>query len=97
MFATTKNPKNTNTKNPKNTKRKPTRLAIRAVCSLVLAAVPLQLAAAQPAAAEGPRTPEEAAVCKGVLNALVGGSLFGGQGTEAVCAVQPDGGDTSGR
>ncbi|MFF2045151.1 hypothetical protein ACFVVX_32535 [Kitasatospora sp. NPDC058170] len=97
MFATAKSTKSTkNTKNTKSTK-KLTKPVGRTLCSLVLAAVPLLLlSTAQPAAAEGPRTPEEAAVCRGVLNALVGGSLFGGQ-SGAVCAVRPDGGDASGR
>ncbi|MGV9271096.1 hypothetical protein ACWDRR_41410 [Kitasatospora sp. NPDC003701] len=63
--------------------------AARLVCSvLALAAAPLLLA--QPAAADnGPKTPEESAACRGVLNTLIGGSLFGPGGVGAVCAVRP--------
>ncbi|MGV9267267.1 hypothetical protein ACWDRR_21695 [Kitasatospora sp. NPDC003701] len=63
--------------------------AVRAAGVVLLLSAPLL--AAQPAAAEGPKTPQEAAVCRGVVGTLVGGSLlFGPGGVNAVCAVQPD-------
>lgn len=69
--------------------------AARLACSvLALSSVPLLLA--QPAAADnGPKTPEESAACRGVLNTLIGGSLFGPGGVGAVCAVRPS--DESGQ
>ncbi|WP_405363168.1 hypothetical protein OG535_36965 [Kitasatospora sp. NBC_00085] len=67
---------------------KPLKSAARAACSVLLLAAPLLLA--QPAVADnGPKTPEESAACQGVLNTLLGGSLFGAGGVSAVCAVQP--------
>lgn len=68
---------------------KPLRHAVRAAGAVLLLAAPLL--AAHPAAAEGPKTPQEAAVCRGVVGTLVGGSLlFGPGGVNAVCAVQPE-------
>ncbi|MEV0531900.1 hypothetical protein [Kitasatospora sp. NPDC050463] len=69
--------------------------AARLACAvLALGAAPLLLA--QPAAAgNGPKTPQESAACRGVLNTLIGGSLFGPGGVSAVCAVQPS--DASGQ
>ncbi|MFJ9951886.1 hypothetical protein [Kitasatospora sp. NPDC091207] len=62
---------------------------VRAAGAVLLLSAPLL--AAQPAAAEGPKTPQEAAVCRGVLGTLVGGSLLLGQGgVGAACAVRPD-------
>ncbi|MFF2141589.1 hypothetical protein [Kitasatospora sp. NPDC058190] len=62
-------------------------------CCALLLAVPLALA--QSAAADsisstgnnGPKTPEEAATCKAVTGALLGG--FGSMLGNAVCVVQP--------
>ncbi|MFC5664822.1 hypothetical protein ACFP3U_17750 [Kitasatospora misakiensis] len=64
----------------------------RAVGSVLLLAAPLlalPLAAAQPAAAEGPHNEQEAAVCRQVLGSFLG---FAGSAASAVCAVQPEGG-----
>ncbi|MFE2728491.1 hypothetical protein [Kitasatospora sp. NPDC059327] len=61
---------------------------LRAAAAVLLLSAPLL--AAQPAAAEGPKTPQEAAACRSVLGMLVGGSLFGPGGVGAVCAVRPD-------
>ncbi|MFD0279619.1 hypothetical protein ACFVHB_37805 [Kitasatospora sp. NPDC127111] len=62
--------------------------AARLACSVLALAAPLLLA--QPAVADnGPKTPEEAAACRGVLNTLIGGSLFGPGGVSAICAVKP--------
>ncbi|KJK58150.1 hypothetical protein UK12_12155 [Saccharothrix sp. ST-888] len=67
------------------------KFATRAVCSAVLLAAPL--VAAQPAAAEGPKTPKEAAVCKNLMTDLFGGSLgLGRENIDALCAVQGSGG-----
>ncbi|GAA2796856.1 hypothetical protein RMN57_35805 [Kitasatospora sp. CM 4170] len=67
---------------------KSTKYAARAACSVLLLAAPV-LVLAQPAAAEGPKTPQEAAACRGVLNTFFGGSLFGAGGVNALCTVQP--------
>ncbi|MFD8784957.1 hypothetical protein [Kitasatospora sp. NPDC059599] len=78
--------------------KKPVRTSVRAAawCALLLVA---PLALAQPAAAvtsstvtsssgdNGPRTPEEAAACKSVTSALLGG--FGSMLGNAVCVVKP--------
>ncbi|GAA2241658.1 hypothetical protein GCM10010430_24020 [Kitasatospora cystarginea] len=69
------------------------KLTTRALCSAVLLATPLL--AAQPAAAEGPKTPQEAAVCRGLLTTFFGGAAgFTQQNVGAVCAIQTDA-DTS--
>ncbi|MEU6238301.1 hypothetical protein [Kitasatospora sp. NPDC047058] len=66
----------------------PLKSAARLACSVLALAAPLLLA--QPAVADnGPKTPEEAAACRGVLNTLLGGSLFGPGGVSAICAVKP--------
>lgn len=53
----------------------------------VAAAVTL-FSAPSPAFAEGPKTPEEAAVCKAVLGSLLPG--IGQASIDAACAVDPD-------
>ncbi|MFJ3217828.1 hypothetical protein ACIPLC_18145 [Kitasatospora sp. NPDC086801] len=59
-----------------------------ACCALLLAA---PLALAQPAAAaDGPKTPQEAAACKSVVSTLLGG--FGSMLANAACVVQPSDG-----
>ncbi|MFB7663725.1 hypothetical protein ACFC1R_07185 [Kitasatospora sp. NPDC056138] len=69
------------------------KFAARAMCSAVLLAAPLL--AAQPAAADGPRTPQEAAVCKGLMTNLFGGSeRLGQQNIDALCAVQQSAGSS---
>ncbi|MFJ3788707.1 hypothetical protein [Kitasatospora sp. NPDC090091] len=73
---------------------KSTKYAARAACSVLLLAAPALLLA-QPAAAEGPKTPQEAAVCRGVLTTLLGGAPFGAGGVNALCAVQPGPSDGS--
>ncbi|WP_406193737.1 hypothetical protein OH807_03480 [Kitasatospora sp. NBC_01560] len=80
-------PNTTSTPKPSKSVRS-VKFAARAACSVLLLAAPLLLA--QPATANnGPKTPEESAACRGVLNTLIGGSLFGAGGVGAVCAVQP--------
>ncbi|MFB6892787.1 hypothetical protein ACFCX4_26140 [Kitasatospora sp. NPDC056327] len=67
-----------------------------AASGLLLAATLLAvpLAAAGPAAAEGPRNEREAAVCRQVLGSLLG---FAGPTASAVCAVQgKEGASTTG-
>ncbi|MEV7360536.1 hypothetical protein [Kitasatospora sp. NPDC091276] len=56
-----------------------------ACCALLLAA---PIALAQPAAAaDGPKTPQEAAACKAVVSTLLGG--FGSMLANSACVVQP--------
>jgi hypothetical protein len=67
------------------------RFATRALCSAVLLAAPLLVA--QPAVADGPKTPQEAAVCNGLLNAFFGRVPgFTRQNVNAVCTVRMNGG-----
>ncbi|MFJ2863108.1 hypothetical protein [Kitasatospora sp. NPDC087314] len=62
--------------------------ALGAACCALLLAAPLSLA--QPAAAAGPKTPQEAAACKGVVSSLLGG--FGSMLANSACVVQPSDG-----
>ncbi|MFJ2187317.1 hypothetical protein ACIOJE_05025 [Kitasatospora sp. NPDC087861] len=60
--------------------------ALGAACCALLLAAPLALA--QPAtAADGPKTPQEAAACKGVVSSLLGG--FGSMLANSACVVRP--------
>ncbi|MEV7596957.1 hypothetical protein AB0O91_06160 [Kitasatospora sp. NPDC089797] len=65
--------------------------ALATACCALLLVLPLALA--QSAAADssnsnnGPKTPQEAAACKSVTSALLGG--FGSMLGNAVCVVQP--------
>ncbi|MEU9078952.1 hypothetical protein ACFYUY_25725 [Kitasatospora sp. NPDC004745] len=74
--------------------RLPSRLkksVLGAACCALLLAAPLALAQSATAADNtnnGPKTPEEAAACKAVTGALLGG--FGSMLGNAVCVVQPD-------
>ncbi|MER7756284.1 hypothetical protein [Kitasatospora sp. NPDC097643] len=64
--------------------------ALGAACCALLLAAPLALA--QPAAADGPKTPQEAAACRSVVGTLLGG--FGSMLANTACVVQP--GDANG-
>ncbi|MGK4581026.1 hypothetical protein [Kitasatospora sp. HPMI-4] len=67
------------------------RFATRALCSAALLAAPLLVA--QPAVADGAKTPREAAVCDGLLNAFFGRAPgFTQQNVNAVCTVRMNGG-----
>ncbi|MFD5464470.1 hypothetical protein ACFWIQ_16835 [Kitasatospora sp. NPDC127059] len=66
--------------------------ALATACCALLLAVPLALAQSAAAANggsgnNGPKTPQEAAACKSVTGALLGG--FGSMLGNAVCVVQP--------
>ncbi|GAA1389572.1 hypothetical protein GCM10009639_17350 [Kitasatospora putterlickiae] len=66
------------------------RSAVRAIASVLLLAAALlavPLAAAQSAAAQGPRNEKEAAVCRHVLGTFLG---FAGRHATEACAVQPE-------
>ncbi|MBD0672035.1 hypothetical protein [Streptomyces sp. CBMA156] len=59
--------------------------ALATACCALLLALPLALA--QPAAADGPTTPEEAATCRQVIGTLFGG--FGSMLANSACVVRP--------
>ncbi|MCU7824580.1 hypothetical protein [Kitasatospora sp. DSM 101779] len=56
---------------------------------LALSAAATVFAAPAPAFADGPKTPEEAAVCKAMLSSAFPG--LGQAAIDAICAVQDDG------
>ncbi|GJF30143.1 hypothetical protein KNE206_28430 [Kitasatospora sp. NE20-6] len=58
------------------------------VSVLAVAAAVTLFSAPAPAFADGPKTPEEAAVCKSLLASLLPG--LGSTAIEAVCAIQED-------